>query len=692
VPRLADERWNRIRDELAPRSATSVVLLPNGADHHARQQEQHQAVRALKAAAKHNGDVVRPSSLAGFGKHVLAGAAAWSLSEISGELRDSYGYTWTLQGTLATRAAQKRANARAERALLRDAEPWAAMAQQRGAVSRLPLLVAAWRTLLQAHPHDTLCGCSIDPVAAAMDLRVDDAMAQAIGIRDDALADLIGYDAAAIRMAGTRWTPFVLVRNRAARPRGGIAVAEIKEFLADVPVGPGSASAPTHRAARSRRLVIDGTPPLQVLSRRVSHDQLDSPRHYPDKDLVAVTRAAIWVEPVPGYGATPFALGNGTTIPPGGPRPVRAAGLVLENGLVRLAVSDDGKVALSSQTAGRQIDDLLAIQDHVDRGDLYTPSIREKASEPEFVSARRTHDGPLLGELRMSWRLHRLTMTGKPARPSRLDVRIGIQAESPLVRVSVHGVNLARNHRLRVGVRGDVIEPRVWADAAFGPVLRMPITVPEEDAHDEAPPPTAPLHRYVSLFGDDKGLTLFSDGLAEYETTESGEVYVTLVRAVGALSRRDLPERPGHAGWPVATPRGQSLGPFAARCALLLHGPRNAETIDGIERAADDALLPLEGRSYRSVGGMPGGFEGVELQGRGLALSAIKPSENGECLVLRCVNLLEESVDGAWRLGASIREVLRARLDETPIDAVPFRDGVIAFQAPPRGVVTFLVR
>jgi alpha-mannosidase len=92
------------------------------------------------------------------------------------------------------------------------------------------------------------------------------------------------------------------------------------------------------------------------------------------------------------------------------------------------------------------------------------------------------------------------------------------------------------------------------------------------------------------------------------------------------------------------------------------------------------------------MGGMPGGFEGVELQGRGLALSAIKPSENGECLVLRCVNLLEESVDGAWRLGASIREVLRARLDETPIDAVPFRDGVIAFQAPPRGVVTFLVR
>ena len=35
------------------------------------------------------------------------------------------------------------------------------------------------------------------------------------------------------------WRSRVLVRNRAARPRGGIAELEIESFLADVSVGPG---------------------------------------------------------------------------------------------------------------------------------------------------------------------------------------------------------------------------------------------------------------------------------------------------------------------------------------------------------------------------------------------------------------------------------------------------------------------
>lgn len=688
--RLAEERWNRIRDELAPRSATSVVLLPNGADHHARQEHQQQAVRALKGAAKQSGDNVRASSLSGFARHVLEASSAWSLPEIGGELRDSYGYTWTLQGTFGSRAAQKRANATAERALLRDAEPWAALAHQRGAISRLPLLVAAWRTLLQAHPHDTLCGCSIDAVARAMDFRIEDAMVQTIGIRDDALADLIGYDVAAIRAGGARWKPFVLIRNRAARPRGGVAVVEIKEFLADVPVGPGSASAPTHRAAPSGRIAVAGTPALQVLGRRVGYDQLESPQHYPDKDLVSATRAAIWVEPIAGYGAVPVALGGAATHGDV-PNPVRATAHVLDNGLVRVVVSDDGRLAVSSPSDGRQIDDLFAIEDRVDKGDLYTPSIREVAAEAEFVAAKLTRAGPLLGELKLSWRCDRLTGTRRP-RPNRMHVRIGLQAGSALVRLSVHGLNLAHDHRLRLGVRSDIVGGRVWADAGFGAVCRTPVIIPNDEARDEKPPPTAPLHRYVSLFDEEKGVTVFSDGLAEYEATELGEVFVTLLRAVGALSRHDLPERPGNAGWPAPTPRAQSIGPFRARFALLMHGPRNPETIDAIERAADDALLPLEGQSYRSAGTMPAGFEGVELQGRGLALSAIKQSENGEWLVLRCVNLLDAPVDGAWRVGSPLREVRRARLDETPIEAVSVRDRMIAFEAPPRGIVTFLVR
>ena len=99
---------------------------------------------------------------------------------------------------------------------------------------------------------------------------------------------------------------------------------------------------------------------------------------------------------------------------------------------------------------------------------------------------------------------------------------------------------------------------RSWADAAFGSVRRVPVVVSDDERRVEAPPPTAPLHRYVSLFGADRGVTVYSDGLAEYEAEPTGDVAVTLVRSVADLSRNDLPERPGHAGWPVPTPEAQN--------------------------------------------------------------------------------------------------------------------------------------
>ena len=686
-PALAEERWARIRDELAPRSATSVILLPNGADHHARQAGQHEAVRALKKTARQSGDTVRASSLSAFAKHVLTATSSWQLPIITGELRDSYGYTWTLQGTFATRAAQKRANARAERALLRDAEPWAALARLQGGSSRLSLVVAAWRTLLQAHPHDTLCGCSIDAVADAMDLRVADALVQANGIRDDAIADLIGHDAGLARVARDQWTPLVLVRNRAARPRGGVAIVEIKEFLADVPVGPGSASAPIRQAPRAVASRLGGISSLQILHRRIGDDQIESPRHYPDKDLVSVTHAAIWVDRVHGYGVTAYPLGMEERDARGAPGAVSVDGRVIDNGIVRLEIARDGRVAVELPDAGRRINDLVVIEDCVDRGDLYTPSIRGAGAVPEFVGAAVVHRGPLIGEMRLRWRLRSADLP-----PSRLDVRLTLVAQSPAVRLHVSGVNRARNHRLRIGLRTELRDAAVWADAAFGPVRRQRLQVPAEDARDERPLPTAPLHRYVSLFAPDKGATVFSDGLAEYEATEGGDLFVTLVRAVGALSRRDLPERPGHAGWPAPTPKAQSLGPFAARLALLLHADRSADMIDLIERTADDVLLPLEGRTLRSALSVPDVRLGVELEGFGLAFATLKESEDGEWIVARCVNLLDQEVDGRWRFGGAIREARTARLDETPLEVLPAGDELVSFRAPPRGVVTVLVR
>ena len=126
--------------------------------------------------------------------------------------------------------------------------------------------------------------------------------------------------------------------------------------------------------------------------------------------------------------------------------------------------------------------------------------------------------------------------------------------------------------------------------------------------------------------------------------------------------------------------------------AFSAHGPRSTEVIEHIDRVAEDVLLPLLGETWRTSISPPTSVPGVELSGTGLAFSTVKESEDGEWLVLRCVNLLDHPVRGAWVL-AGLGEAMRARLDETPLDPLAVTsDGRIEFVAPARAAVTILAR
>jgi alpha-mannosidase len=678
----ARERWQSIRDDLVARSTLGAVLLMNGADHHARQARLGEAIAVLAAAAKP--DDVRASSLTAFGNDIAARAATTTLPEIRGELRDSYGWMWTLQGTFATRAHQKRRNARLERLLTRDVEPWAALAARSGARARKPLVDAAWRSLILCHPHDTICGCSIDEVARAMDARLDEAASQALGLRGDAMFDVIGHVREDARVRRDDWKPVVVVRNPAARPRHGVAVLRLTSFLADVKVGihPDAAAAPP---AKRVTPAIAGAHAVQVLSRAVEDELTESPRHYPDDDIVGVTEVVAWLPEIPPYGVRAFrqtTRSRSSEIP----NPARAEGTAISNGRVTVSVDQAGRVALSDHVYGRLIEDLLQWESLVDLGDEYTPSPRDAKFTPQYEGARVLHRGPVRATIELKWSMR--------ASRERVQVRVQliVDADARFVRVRVDGENGAIDHRLRLRIASDVARPRVVADAMFGPVERTPLVVSPEEERMENPLRTAPLHRYVSLFGKSRGATVFSDGLCEYEADERGATFITVVRAVGELSRGDLPERPGNAGWPTKTPGAQCPGPFGAELALLLHGSRTAIVIDDIERTADDVLLPLTGGTLRSALRVPDPVVGVELQGEGLAFSAAKESEDGAWLVLRCVNLLDEPRSGRWGFGSPITDAHVARLDETVLGKLSVNGNVVEFTAKPREVVTVLVR
>jgi hypothetical protein len=572
---------------------------------------------------------------------------------------------------------------------------------------------AAWRSLLLCHPHDTLCGCSTDAVARAMDARLDEVAAQAEGLRTDAVESLLGHDAERARISAASWLDVVVVRNRAARERAGVAEVIVRRKVADVPVGPGSAGAqPAHEQLDALRLTQEGrTLVTQRLSHALVHDRIESAIDYPDADLVLEERVLVWTPPIPALGLMPLEANGRSTRgsrATGPAAPARASGRTIENGSLRVSAPGGGSILIESLADSRSIRNAITFESETDLGDLYTPSPGGDPIIASLKSARVVARGPLRATLRTRWALRvplarsdeRVPGTRSP-RVSSARTTIEVEADLSLdagasgVRIDVRGVNRARDHRLRMRLASDLGEPDVRADAAFGPLWREPIAVPAEDRERETPPPTAPLHRYVSLFSGERGATLYADGLAEYQATATGDIVVTLLRAVGELSRSDLPERPGHAGWPVSTPEAQSIGPFDASFTLELHGGATDETYAAVERSAENALLPLTGRSLRSALEVPAPTHGPELVGEMLALSAVKLAESGDAMILRCVNLSERPASGEWRFASPVSEAWLARLDETPLTPLELQRGdrtSVEFHAPPHGIVTILVR
>ena len=160
-------RLREVAAALAPRSPISSLLLMNGSDH---LEPQPGLPAALEAAMKGlDGFEIEISGLAGYAERAQAEAPG-ELTVHRGELRSGLRAP-LLEGCASARMPQKRADFLADRLLTRYLEPLCAWLAELGGDPDLGILARAWEMALQNHPHDSICGCSIDAVHDEMDAR-----------------------------------------------------------------------------------------------------------------------------------------------------------------------------------------------------------------------------------------------------------------------------------------------------------------------------------------------------------------------------------------------------------------------------------------------------------------------------------------------------------------------------------------
>ena len=285
-------------------------------------------------------------------------------------------YAPLLPGVLSARTYLKRANARVQNALERWAEPLSTWAWMLGERYPAGALQYAWKVLLQNHPHDSICGCSIDEVhdenmsrfaragQVADDLieRASTAIARRVPAAADGAVRVVFFNASGFEHDGVVEGTVDLAFGNAEPHR------HVDPEALDAPVVFHDPKATLVSAA-----LPDGTPvPLQVLDVTEVVSWVKSRYETPWALHARRVRFAALMElPACGYASLDLAVGQ---TPAAGDGDVRVNGRSLENDCVRISVEDDGTATLVDKRTGKVYERCGDLLDEGDVGDEYNYS------------------------------------------------------------------------------------------------------------------------------------------------------------------------------------------------------------------------------------------------------------------------------------------------------------------------------
>ncbi|OWR26594.1 alpha-mannosidase [Saccharibacillus sp. O23] len=694
-PEAAKIYWERKLADAEKYASTPELLFMNGCDHQPIQTDLGDALETASALYP-DVDFVHTTFedyLTALNRH---DHADWVT--VRGELRSTRTDGWgTLVNTASARVYLKQMNQAGQTLLEKGAEPLAAIAAlTAGAAYPHEPLAYAWKTLMQNHPHDSICGCGVDEIHREMVHRFDKSRHMAEALIEESLSAIgskIGTDSVA---AWPECARPVALFNATGWRRGGVVSAEVQAIRVDFREGPSPQAIAERLDALPLGLgrVVDADgrevpARIEDLGARFGYDLPGDGFRVPY--MARTFRLTFEAEDVPALGYKLYAwvpeeeadkeagmeagaksaahaefegvadvdrevgtigeaaFGSRLTILEEAGRPVG-----MENEFLAVRFADDGSYSLTDKVAGRTYDGLGSYEDCGDIGNEYV------FRQPEGDTALTTRGGRAEISLvedepyRAAYEiLHRWEVPASADARLKEERRKLVPFRQRQAGRSADTVELIVKTRVSLERAGRGVQVSVSLDnrardhrlRVLLPTDLLTATVSADSIFEVAERDIVPApewinpsnaqhqQAFVGLSDGVHGLTVANKGLNEYEVLRDGRGTIAVTLLRAVAEMGD---------WGVFdTPEAQCLGEHVFEYAVYPH--QGDAVRSGAYASAYQYQAPWFARALeRQAGSLPAEYSALPWSGESLALSAFKLSEESGDAIARWYNLAPE--------------------------------------------------
>ena len=665
----AKEYWNKKLADAKKFASTNHLLFMNGCDH---QPVETGLSKAIKTAKKVYPDVeFVHSNFEDYIKDVKS-ELRQDLATITGELRSQQTDGWyTLANTASSRIYLKQMNAKCQMLFEKVAEPLATMAYKEGAKYPHHLFKYGWKLLMENHPHDSICGCSVDDVHREMYTRFEKAENVAKHIIDESIAYLKSkIDTTCFKNINENAVPFIIT-NTTADLRSGVVEMEIEvfkkyfkeAFFEDIIRDLKEMPLPKYKVVNAK-----GEELLCKIEELPNHFNFDLPKdRFREPYIAKRVKVTLEVCEIPSFGFECFAL-----IPD---EPTKTnESMVKDNNEIEtpfynIKFNKDGSFNLLDKSNNKTWTNLGIFEDCGDIGNEYiyfmpvgeTPittkgidaDIKIIEDEPFRVTVEVVHtmNVPKKANEVLDREIQDLVefKRRKAQRVSELIeqkivARYSFEKSNPVISIKTEFNNEALDHRIRALFETNLDTPYHYADSIFEVTRR-------DNKPDKAwQNPCNAQHQqsFVNVHTDKEGLTIANKGLCEYEILRDGKNTIAITIHRGTRELGD---------WGVfLTPEAQCLGKRCVEFAIIPHGA-DKDVFKSYKLAyqyqVDWATKELDIKS----GDLNTKYQLLKTNHLEVAFSALKVSPDNKYIVTRWFNLDTENANLQIDTNMNINEI-----------------------------------